>query len=232
MSLPSIVWKFYVLVPDDPTKAKCTLCPDTSKPHIRGSSAKTFSTKPLLNHLETLHPRELKEKKDELSLLLPPPSPMSKKTPSQLKARAQQRSIKDTLPGNLTPWKHDDSRYKKASKKLVQFIIEDNQPFTIVEDRGFINYSLHLNPWYIIPSRKVVTELVEPEFDRVQKLILQLINTADFVSFTSDIWTDSTSKLTFISLSGKWITNYPFYSSTLFYFISNYFLCCLKYSCL
>ena len=41
----------------------------------------------------------------------------------------------------------------------------DNQPFSIVEDDGFIAYSAALNPQYSMPSRPEVSEMLVPEYD-------------------------------------------------------------------
>jgi hypothetical protein len=46
-------------------------------------------------------------------------------------------------------------------------IVLDNQPFTLVEDEGFINMS----PNFLIPGRKFMTEMVPEKYDSVRALI-------------------------------------------------------------
>ena len=43
----------------------------------------------------------------------------------------------------------------------------DNQPFSIVEDQGFIELIAHLEPHYLIPSRRYFTQ------DAPSKFVLQ-----------------------------------------------------------
>lgn len=53
----------------------------------------------------------------------------------------------------LTP-----SEQKKQDDLLVRLIYKDYQPFSIVDDEGFVAYSKGLNPNYELPSRPVLTE--------------------------------------------------------------------------
>ena len=66
----------------------------------------------------------------------------------------------------------------------------------------------HLQPRYLIPSRHFFSENALPQlYDDTKKKVLNEITKAQSVSFTSDIWTCSSSNETFISLSGHWIKN-------------------------
>ena len=42
---------------------------------------------------------------------------------------------------------------------LAKMTATDVQPFPVVEDRGFRNYSKSLNPMYTIPSRKTLSNI-------------------------------------------------------------------------
>ena len=75
----------------------------------------------------------------------------------------------------------------------------DNQSFSIVEDDGFIAYSAALNPQYSMPGRMEVSEMLVPEYDRVRAIIQAKLDTAAIVNFTSDLWTEDTTRATFIS---------------------------------
>ena len=84
----------------------------------------------------------------------------------------------------------------------------DNQPFSIVEDDGFIDLMAHLQPRYMLPSRRYFSDTMLPQvYDSVKALVeKELVGpNGKYVSFTSDIWTCSKSKETFISLSGHWV---------------------------
>jgi hypothetical protein len=84
----------------------------------------------------------------------------------------------------------------------------DNQPFSMVEDDGFIELIAHLQPRYMLPSRRYFSDTMLPQvYDNIKALVESELSEPDgkYVSFTSDIWTSSKSKETFISLSGHWI---------------------------
>ena len=50
--MSSKIWKYFKVVDDNESKALCKLC-DVKL--LRGKSPKTFSTKPLWNHLKSAH---------------------------------------------------------------------------------------------------------------------------------------------------------------------------------
>lgn len=56
------------------------------------------------------------------------------------------------------------AKQNTVDEELAKMIAEDFQPFSIVEDRGFRSYTHALNPMYVLPSRKTLS----------QKIILQL----------------------------------------------------------
>ena len=82
----------------------------------------------------------------------------------------------------------------------------DNQPFSIVEDQGFIELLAHLEHCYLIPSRKYFTQEALPKlYDSVRSSIANELDKAKFISITSDLWTCSHLNESFISLTGDWL---------------------------
>lgn len=72
----------------------------------------------------------------------------------------------------------------------------------MAEDDGFIGLMAHLQPQYVIPSRRFFTENVLPDlYEELRKNVAAEVAKADHVSFTSDIWTCPSSHETFLSLS-------------------------------
>lgn len=57
-------------------------------------------------------------------------------------------------------------------KLLAQLIYKDFQPFSVVEDPGFIAYTKGLNPSYQIMGRKALTELIPVKYEEVSILLL------------------------------------------------------------
>ena len=178
----------------------CQLCSTEVARGPIGSTAKSWTTRNLLNHLEGHHQHDLaaakpEHEKERLAKQYENP------TPGFQKSRFQQAALADCMPGKKA-WAVDDSRAKRINQKLIQMIVMDNQPFSIAEDDGFIAYSAALNPQYTMPIRTEVSEMLCPEYDRVREIIQGKINTAAFINFTSDLWTEDTTRAAFISLSG------------------------------
>ncbi|XP_076747072.1 uncharacterized protein LOC111500676 isoform X3 [Maylandia zebra] len=44
----------------------------------------------------------------------------------------------------------------QIDEDLVSMVIEDSQPFSIVEDKGFKRFVKSLNPSYVLPTKKVI----------------------------------------------------------------------------
>ena len=197
----SIVWNFFKEKEEERRLAVCSLCNAEFAKGPVNSLPKTWNTSNLQDHLKRNHREayeayepEHKRKKLEREVDRP--------TPGSQKNRMQQASIDEMFPGGKKKWKNDDPRATRINQKLIQLIAMDNQPFSIVEDDGFIEYSAALNPLYSLPSRTKATEMLEPEYDRVQGTIQKEVDTADFINFTSDLWTEDTTRMAFISLTG------------------------------
>ena len=65
----------------------------------------------------------------------------------------------------------------------------DMQPFSVVEDMGFIWLVKALEPRYTVPSRKYLIEKVLPavHYDVMSK-VREKIENVDYFSFTTDAW--------------------------------------------
>lgn len=86
-------------------------------------------------------------------------------------------------------------------------IAVDLQPFSIVEDIGFQRLLKEICPNYNIPSRKYIKEsIIYNIYSKVRNNILNELNDVQFISFTVDGWTATTSNVSFLSVTGHWIT--------------------------
>lgn len=81
--------------------------------------------------------------------------------------------------------------------------IKDNQPFSIVDDEGFKEYSWELNPEFIMPSRWTVARdcisLFEQEVEKVKKMLK-----GQTISLTTDTWS-SVQNINYMCLTAHWI---------------------------
>lgn len=82
----------------------------------------------------------------------------------------------------------------KIDKTLVTMIASDCQPFFIVNDKGYREYTKALNPSYILPSRPTISQQMKPQlFSKGKTDLLEKIKTASFVCLTTDCWTSNTT---------------------------------------
>ena len=94
---------------------------------------------------------------------------------------------------------------KALNKKIIEFIALDNQPFSVVEDVGFSRLLMHLEPRYVMPSRRYFSDVALPELQSaVSNYVEKLLTDATHISFTTDIWTSSVSPVSMLSLTAQW----------------------------
>ncbi len=194
----SLVWSYFDVSPHTQAKALCRLC---NKAISRGGSGKNASTKPLRDHLQFKHDEEFKEmKRQELVSLVNAQS--SSKT-----VKLKQPTLLETLQKKAL-WDINDHRSRELHYLIAEMMALDNQPFSIVEDRGFTRLMNKIQPKYKIPGRKYFTEKVIPDiYQRCHVTIQDKLNSAEYVSLTSDIWTASNTNQSYISLTAHWINN-------------------------
>ena len=82
-----------------------------------------------------------------------------------------------------------DNRKENIDKALVEMIIHDSQPFSVVDDHGFRAFFSQLDPSYVLPSRQTLKSMVEVRYKEEKKKAQDLIKTVKAVSLTSDMWT-------------------------------------------
>ena len=94
------------------------------------------------------------------------------------------------------------------TKKLGEMIAVDEQPFSIVEDVGFLRYTAALECRYKVPSRKHFSQKVIPQmYTDVHEVVAQSIRDIPLLSFTTDMWTSSVNNRSFLGLTVHWITS-------------------------
>ena len=187
----SEIWSYFI-VTEDAHYAECKKC----KVKIsRGDrNTKTFNTTNLVQHLRK-HSEEFKkfekEKADNAS--------NQAKTPQQLSLPETEDRVK--------PWNINDPRAQRITRRLVEMIALDSQPFSVVEDSGFIRFLKELEPRYTVPSRKYVTETILPRVTRgVTDEVKKELQSVEWYSFTTYIWSTEVSSDCLLSLTVHWLT--------------------------
>ena len=91
------------------------------------------------------------------------------------------------------------------AEKLLNFIVLDDQPLSVVENVGLHSLIEHLQPRYSLPSRRYLLETALPElYNRLSNKLAENLKGAPALSFTTDIWTSDVCPMSLISLTVQW----------------------------
>lgn len=101
-----------------------------------GSTPKTYDTINLIRHLKEHHPGE-SDKYEAADAAAAAKEKAQTVEPSRPQANQEPRlpSLFDNM-----------EKTKEITKKIMEFIALDDQPFSIIEDTGFINLMKHASP--------------------------------------------------------------------------------------
>ena len=196
----SVIWIFFAVNKEDKSKAICLTC--NEKVSRGGSNPKHFNTTNLRKHLQS-HSSEYKKfcekeatKREEIAVA---------NTQASAQARLKQITLQD-LAERRKPFLPDHPRAKELTYRLAEMIAIDLQPFSIVEDVGFCRLMADLEPRYALPSRCYLSDVVVPEIhSKVKHRITELLQSAKYVSLTTDIWTSTNCHHSFLSLTAHFI---------------------------
>ncbi|XP_077350555.1 E3 SUMO-protein ligase ZBED1-like isoform X1 [Festucalex cinctus] len=72
---------------------------------------------------------------------------------------------------------------------LLDMVIEDSQPFTLVDGSGFKKLMKALAPSYILPTRQTLKAMVEKRYKETKDKTKAIVAKASACSLTSDMWT-------------------------------------------
>lgn len=121
---------------------------------------------------------------------------------SGLKQTQLEQSLACKLPANST-------RAQKITEAVATFICKDIRPYCVVENDGFRNLIKTLEPRYVVPTRKHLSEVTVPNmYANVKESIAASLQAAERVALTCDCWTsratDSYMTITAHFIDGDW----------------------------
>lgn len=93
---------------------------------------------------------------------------------------------------------------ESIDNKLLDMIIADIQPLSIVENRGFIEFCKALNASYTLPNRVSVSAALQAKFLETLDTTKLILNTAKVITLTIDSWSYST-EVRFIGVTGHFV---------------------------
>ncbi|KAJ4922349.1 hypothetical protein JOQ06_025886 [Pogonophryne albipinna] len=80
-------------------------------------------------------------------------------------------------------------RKRELDGALVNMVVKDSQPFSIVDDCGFKELVALLDPRYTLPSRRVLKEMVVKRYEEEKTKAKAVMQRVEAVSLTADMWT-------------------------------------------
>ncbi|XP_053170463.1 zinc finger BED domain-containing protein 4-like [Scomber japonicus] len=189
----SAVWQYFSQ--PTPGKAVCDKCTDVVS--VGAATGKNKNTSNLWSHLRIRHPdlhnmaqKKMRENEDAAN----------KTQPTIVDIFQKQRK-----------WTNSDDRSKLMDKLIIEMIVTDNQPFTMVSDVGFKHLMAAAEPRYALKSEKYYrTEKLQEVYHKIVdqiKALIQPENAGYFLSFTTDCWsgvTESLMSLTCHFIDAEW----------------------------
>ncbi|XP_052895604.1 E3 SUMO-protein ligase ZBED1-like [Anopheles moucheti] len=98
-----------------------------------------------------------------------------------------------------------DVQHRNQDELLLQLICQEFLPFSITESEAFKNYTYGLNPNYVIPSRKTVSEaILSREFNKSFHRVKSALENTSKVAITLDGWTNINNN-TFYAITAHYI---------------------------
>ena len=191
----SPIWDYFTVAED----TKFAVCKTCDKSVSRGgNSTKVYTTSNLVNHLKSLHKELHKGYDDKHEKYL---EEERTKKPSSSK----QQTLFE-LEDKLRQWDINDVRAQRIHRLVAEMIALDTQPFSVVEDVGFVRLVKTLEPRYTLPSRKYLVEKILPTVHRdLMSKVREKIEKVIYFSFTTDAWSASAGTASLLSLTAHWL---------------------------
>lgn len=83
---------------------------------------------------------------------------------------------------------------QEKHKLFINWVITDQQPFTVVENKNFRKFLSSIQPRYKLPSRHTVKSMIMNKFKDAQKQLSNYLQlSTSKISLTIDMWTSITS---------------------------------------
>ncbi len=173
------------------TQAISNLC--NTKVPCGGTSTKSFNMTNLIRHLDKGHKEEHVE--------------YQKQTAEKEKHKTPKRTLKQTALDSTCPYSHDSEKAKGGTRKIMEFIILADLPFSIVENPTFQHLLSYFDPRYLLPGHTYYgdTGLNELHQDVYSHVESPLKEDSPSISFTTDIWSSDVGPMSLLNLTAQWI---------------------------
>jgi len=213
-SKPSEIWNYFTVKPGNADFAICNTCKREFK---RGKDAHSYSTSPLIKHLQDKHSdlykKYLKDKKSAVE---------KQNTTAQSSVRLLTDSASASQDCNSkaessypimqsflakTPYDKSHAKQKEFEDRLAMWLFDQMLPYRTIEKESFKKLIAHIDPRLTVPSeKKIRTETMPRMYTKLLEYLRNFVNeNVDWASPTIDFWT-SKSNHAFMSFCIHFIT--------------------------
>lgn len=213
------IWQYFDKSISDTSKAVCKIC---NKCYSLGShEAKKQTSHGLKLHLSKFHDHEyrqvqkrvseLNDYKSEAKLKRTDSSASLKKSSADQSTLVQSTILSLTSKPKVALWPDDHEITKRIDKTIMDLIIVDMLPYSLVGGEAF----RRLNLWdpqgtrkYRLKSEKYFrTSLMPQTYDRIKSKVQELMAQSKWASATTDIWTNASKTCSLLSFTAHFIVN-------------------------
>ncbi|XP_063366204.1 zinc finger BED domain-containing protein 4-like [Cydia splendana] len=209
------IWEYFEKKNSQPSKAECKLCRKTVS--LGSLQPKLQTIKGLKLHLSKYHLTEnehfliqiddLKNQAAEKQNNLKSAGPVLLETDKKTQPTMQQLLANPPK----AQWPHDHDITKRIDKAIMDYILVDMQPYNTVSGKGFkrLNFADPAGPKkYKLKSEKFFrTQLMPETFEKVKTKVVNLLCEAEWISFTTDIWSNPTKTCSLLSFTAHFVHN-------------------------
>jgi hypothetical protein len=173
----------------------CLQCPLTSKAIM----ASTKATSNLRRHVNSVHSRTLK---DFESVQLLAPGGSRKRRGEELQVPANQLKIEGfAKSGTTSTFVSQD----QVNKKVVNFILKEAMPFTLVKSESFKELVLLGLPGKKVISYPTLMSRISEEYELWRKELKEELSNVDCAAITCDCWT--VGSCSYLGMTCHWLSD-------------------------
>ena len=157
------IWKYFQINSIDESFVNCNTC--SNKISRGGNNARSYGTTALVNHLRAKHPTLRVQYENECAQAA---FETATRKRSYLESEGREGNLKQPSYSGFVDLKKSfepsDPKQLKITRLIGEMIALDTQPFSIVEDAGFIQLTHFMEPRYRMPDRTHFSRRVIPDY--------------------------------------------------------------------
>jgi hypothetical protein len=119
-------------------------------------------------------------------------------------SQSKQPTIEEAF-SNSSAFTPQGVKQQRITDALLFMLSKDCMPIDTVDGEGFKIFVKTVEPRYKVPHRKTITKQLEDKFEETKVRIIRRLDEIQWMSLTSDIWTDPMNAKSYISLTAHYI---------------------------